>query len=95
MSPARENLLDTTNFIPLARLSPELDALPGIIKRSPGYRKLADMVRDGSIRTELINGRYYARRESLRAIAQMVGMLPSREAKPGRPRRAAAASVAA
>ena len=95
MAPTRESLLDTTAFIPLARLSSELDALPGTIKRSPGYRKLADMVRDGSIRTEMISGRHYASRKDLQTIAQMVGMLPSREAKPGRLRRGAAASVAA
>ena len=83
------------NLLPLARLSGELDALPGITSRSPGYRKLGDMVRDGSISTVIIKGRHYVPEGDKLDIAQMLGMLPSRVVKPEVRAPHAAASVAA
>lgn len=69
--------MDSQNHLPLSRLSPELDALPGITGRSPGYRKLHMLVLDGHLRTERVNGRHYVRKVDVPSIAEMLGMLPS------------------
>ncbi len=90
MALSRENLLSTAAEILLPRLSPELDALPGITSRSPGYRKLHMMVLDGHLRTEVVNGRHYVRKAEVPNIARMLGMLPLQVEKPSRARRSSA-----
>ncbi len=65
------------NRIPLARLSPELAALTG--QTPPSYRWLADTVRGGRLPQVVPddNGRYYALRADLPAIAETLGLAPA------------------
>ena len=57
--------------IPLSRLSPELIDRYGT---SPGYRVLANMARDGHLRTEIVNGRHFVPEASLPALAAALGL---------------------
>lgn len=57
--------------MPLSRLSPALIDRYGT---SPGYSKLSSMVRDGHLRTEMVNGRYYVCEADLPAIAATLGL---------------------
>ncbi len=65
------------NHIPLAQLSPELIDRYG---KSPGYRILSNMARDGHLRTEIVNGRHYVLEANLPAIAADLGLVPAHAA---------------
>ena len=61
------------NAIPLPRVSPELLDRYG---KSPGYMKLGSMVRDGRLRTQVVNGRHYVLESDLPALAAELGLIP-------------------
>lgn len=70
-------LMNTQARIPLGRLSPELIDRYG---KSPGYRILSNMARDGHLRTEIVNGRHYVLEANLPAIAADLGLVPAHAA---------------
>lgn len=72
------------NHVQLGQLAAELNDLPGTVRPSPGYRKLAEIVRDGTIRTVISGGRHYVPRPDLPEIARVLGMLPGQADEPRR-----------
>jgi hypothetical protein len=58
--------------IPLTELPHELTTLTG--QKSPRYRRLYELVLDGVLPAERINGRLFVRPANVPAIAETLGM---------------------
>lgn len=83
--------MDPQTLLALTLLSLELNALPGAVGNSPGYRKLYMMALDGRLRTVIINGRHFVPKADVPEIGRMLGMLPAQVERPTREHQVAAA----
>jgi hypothetical protein len=79
--------------VPLSQLPRRLAALPGVRVPAPSYRSLYNLVVDGVLAADNLNGRWYFDEDRLPGIALMLGLATLTPAEPSatprRPRRPA------